>query len=51
MTTLDPVMTYAFKCGKIPGSTEWKYVHMFDVKKRLEATWETVSTQSENLGA
>ena len=34
VTALGPVMTYAFECGKIPVSTEWKYMHEFDVKNR-----------------
>jgi hypothetical protein len=32
-------MTYAFKCGKIPVSTEWKYMHEAS-KTDLKATWE-----------
>jgi hypothetical protein len=36
VTALGPVMTYAFECGKIPVSTEWKYMHEFDVKNRAE---------------
>lgn len=35
-TALGPVMTYSFQLGKIPVSSELKYLHEFDVKNRLE---------------
>lgn len=36
VTALGPVLTYSFKLGKLPVSTEWKYFHEFDTKNRVE---------------
>jgi hypothetical protein len=36
VTALGPVLTYAFECGKIPISTQWEWMHEFDVKNRAE---------------
>lgn len=36
VSALGPVMTYSFTLGKIPVSTEAKWLHEFDAKNRLE---------------
>jgi hypothetical protein len=36
VTAVGPILTYGFECGKIPVSTEWKYMHEFDVENRVE---------------
>lgn len=35
-TAIGPVLTYGFTLGKLPVSTEWKYLHELDAKNRLE---------------
>jgi hypothetical protein len=36
VTSLGPVVTYTFSLGKIPVSTQWAWMHDFDVENRLE---------------
>lgn len=36
VTAIGPVVTYNFNLGKIPVSTQWMWVHDFNVENRLE---------------
>ena len=36
VTALGPAVTYSFLLGKIPVSTQWSWLHEFDVENRLE---------------
>lgn len=36
VTALGPVVTYSFNLGKIPVSTQWAWMHDFNVENRLE---------------
>jgi hypothetical protein len=36
VTALGPDITYTLMCGALPISTEWKWLHEFDVENRVE---------------